>query len=642
MKKLVVLSLFILAYTNVMSDVNVVVKDNGSIIGSKKENSITDPKKSSILIGNDSTLTKSGIVLGSYSNGTEGSIVVGTGSKIIKVGKETSVVIGDNSGTSTSKAVVIGSGTFSNRSYSVTIGDSAFSDGGNNVVVGEHSYAGREAVSIGEHTKAYGINSTAVGRRALSLGDESVAVGVDSKSYSKFSVSMGNSASTKGKSSIALGPSSQANLENSTAIGGYSKVNSYEGVSLGYGSENNRDAYVEGYNPDDDDNTVYISNSAKEKIAAKKEKEQKLKDYNNIFDKDLVEKYRRYLIQKRDTELKSLNASDKLKEKLNASLKTKGDDFKNTFKQKCAGQDAEVCNLDFTDEANTPEKIVEKYKKDYEKLYDEHKRVVVSVDQSGMVSRKGAVSVGNEDKKEYRQIIGVAAGSKDTDAVNVLQLKKLKQFTETKIEKLDTKIEGLETEVGKIDTKVGNLEIKVDKIDTRVENVETEIVNIKGNVTSLSELVNDHSNKFIEIENKLVENKADLKKINNRIDDVEKMSRKSLGGVANAIAMANLPQVNTANGKIGSISGAVSYYEGVRSIALGVSGASKEGNFVYRASGAVNSRRNVGLGLGVSYQFGSGVNMYSENEMLRKENAENKKMINTLLQRIERLESIIK
>ncbi len=38
-------------------------------------------------------------------------------------------------------------------------------------------------------------------------------------------------------------------------------------------------------------------------------------------------------------------------------------------------------------------------------------------------STRGAVSVGNKEKKYTRQIIGVAAGSEDTDAVNVAQLK---------------------------------------------------------------------------------------------------------------------------------------------------------------------------------------------------------------------------
>ena len=46
-------------------------------------------------------------------------------------------------------------------------------------------------------------------------------------------------------------------------------------------------------------------------------------------------------------------------------------------------------------------------------------------------SRKGAVSIGNDKTGQTRQIIGVAAGSEDTDAVNVAQLKALN----TKVDK---------------------------------------------------------------------------------------------------------------------------------------------------------------------------------------------------------------
>lgn len=47
------------------------------------------------------------------------------------------------------------------------------------------------------------------------------------------------------------------------------------------------------------------------------------------------------------------------------------------------------------------------------------------------VSTQGAVSVGNAEEGITRQIIGVAAGSENTDAVNLLQLKDAYQTTET-------------------------------------------------------------------------------------------------------------------------------------------------------------------------------------------------------------------
>ena len=56
-------------------------------------------------------------------------------------------------------------------------------------------------------------------------------------------------------------------------------------------------------------------------------------------------------------------------------------------------------------------------------------------------STRGAVSVGNKEKKYTRQIIGVAAGSEDTDAVNVAQLK----VVNDKADKLDKKINSEKT-----------------------------------------------------------------------------------------------------------------------------------------------------------------------------------------------------
>ena len=58
-------------------------------------------------------------------------------------------------------------------------------------------------------------------------------------------------------------------------------------------------------------------------------------------------------------------------------------------------------------------------------------------------STRGAVSVGNKEKKYTRQIIGVAAGSEDTDAVNVAQLK----VVNTKVDKNTTDITELTTKI---------------------------------------------------------------------------------------------------------------------------------------------------------------------------------------------------
>ncbi|WP_196760989.1 YadA-like family protein, partial [Streptobacillus moniliformis] len=71
-------------------------------------------------------------------------------------------------------------------------------------------------------------------------------------------------------------------------------------------------------------------------------------------------------------------------------------------------------------------------------------------------------------------------------------------------------------------------------------------------------------------------------------------------GVANAVAMANLPQIN---GKGHNIAGSYGYYNGEHAFALGLSGTNEKVNLTYRASGSLNTRGNISLGAGLGYQF---------------------------------------
>ncbi|CAM3151171.1 OmpA family protein [Streptobacillus ratti] len=76
-------------------------------------------------------------------------------------------------------------------------------------------------------------------------------------------------------------------------------------------------------------------------------------------------------------------------------------------------------------------------------------------------------------------------------------------------------------------------------------------------------------------------------------------------GVANAIAMANLPQISSLDGYRHNIAGSYGYYNGENAFALGLSGINNKGNIVYKASGSLNTKGHVALGAGIGYQFGS-------------------------------------
>ena len=132
----------------------------------------------------------------------------------------------------------------------------------------------------------------------------------------------------------------------------------------------------------------------------------------------------------------------------------------------------------------------------------------------------------------------------------------------------------------------------------------------------------------------------------------------ALGGVSNAVAMANLVQVNSYSRHRHNLSAAYGYYFGSLSLALGFSGVNEKRNFVYKLSGAVNNKGNLALGIGLGVMLGNVDNEYpnktaeveklinkvdkleksieelrEENREIRKENREIKEILNKLLKK---------
>ena len=93
--------------------------------------------------------------------------------------------------------------------------------------------------------------------------------------------------------------------------------------------------------------------------------------------------------------------------------------------------------------------------------------------------------------------------------------------------------------------------------------------------------------------------------VEQKMGDTAKIATKALVGVANAVAMANLPQVNNVGNNRHVVSAAYGHYEGQNALALGISGINKERTVVYKGSAALNTNGKIALGVGVGYQFGT-------------------------------------
>ncbi|WP_244135104.1 YadA family autotransporter adhesin [Burkholderia sp. BCC0322] len=83
--------------------------------------------------------------------------------------------------------------------------------------------------------------------------------------------------------------------------------------------------------------------------------------------------------------------------------------------------------------------------------------------------------------------------------------------------------------------------------------------------------------------------------------DIDHYRRDASGGIASAVAIANLPQASLAGESMVSIAGGT--YSGQSAVAFGLSTATRNGRWVIKASGSTNTRGTVAVGAGAGYRW---------------------------------------
>ena len=212
--------------------------------------------------------------------------------------------------------------------------------------------------------------------------------------------------------------------------------------------------------------------------------------------------------------------------------------------------------------------------------YDPSTQAATTETSAAWKASHAAVSVGDVDNNITRQITSVAAGTKDTDAVNVAQLKSL----DGKVEKNKTDIA---TNKADIATNKTNIATNTGNIATNTGNIATNTANIQTN-----------ANNIAAINTQLADNNDSINELRGNVNLLNKDLR---GGVASAIAHASVPQ-STKAGAIG-VGVGTGFYGGQSAVSLGVSGVTPNENWVFKASVSTNSRGNYGVGAGAFYQW---------------------------------------
>lgn len=287
--------------------------------------------------------------------------------------------------------------------------------GSSSIALGKEATTGMRSVALGDQTKATGEHSTAIGVEAeataldsiaigggtKATGGDSIAIGNDTTANSQYSVAIGDDIHSTGYSATAVGQQAHATGNSSTALGAMTNVDgdwNYQhpgewrnsgtmSTAIGYGSGSWGDystAIGGGYATAEGKFATAIGTSsqatAENTVALGGAAEAKGQFATAIGTSS----------QATAENAVALGGAAKANVSGGVALGT------SSVADRAAGEKG----------AFAPTQINE-------------------IAQSTWISTQGAVSVGDTEKNITRQITHVAAGSEDTDAVNVAQLKQV-------------------------------------------------------------------------------------------------------------------------------------------------------------------------------------------------------------------------
>ena len=186
-----------------------------------------------------------GVSLGNESKVTSGSdygIAIGYQTQVSAVH---SMAIGEKASASATLAIALGANAKATGAYSYTAGFNSESGGEAAIAVGKSASAGgASAVAVGNGTVATGGDAVAIGNSSQATGGDSVALGKNANASNGDSIAIGQDTVSNQINSVALGKSSQATGGSATALGPQAKASNSAAVAIGLNSEANQSATV--------------------------------------------------------------------------------------------------------------------------------------------------------------------------------------------------------------------------------------------------------------------------------------------------------------------------------------------------------------------------------------------------------------
>ena len=228
-----------------------------------------------VAIGNEAVTTaESAVAIGNKVNAT----------------KDTAISIGNESNATGTAAVAYGNKAQATADSTVAVGDQAKATGTNAVVVGKSSEATQDSalaagngasatatgtVAVGKSASASGVQSIAIGSAGTDVaeapaasGTQSIAIGTKTVANSSDAIAIGSSAQATGASAVSIGLSTVAKEHGATAIGTNVKVETNKSVGIGFDINVRKAGATNiGYKSDNDANQA-VAIGARNSVAA--------------------------------------------------------------------------------------------------------------------------------------------------------------------------------------------------------------------------------------------------------------------------------------------------------------------------------------------------------------------------------------
>ena len=355
-----------------------------------------------------------GTAIGSATNATGfGAFAGGTYAQATNAGD---VAIGGASSDQFNNYAVASGG------YSVAIGTAAKADGGAGVSIGYKTNAKTSnSLAVGSESQATGEGAVAVGRKNTSTGASSTVLGILSTANATSATAVGMQTTATGENSLAVGHKSSASGKNGVAVGTNGTTAELGGVAVGQAAKSNKFYSVAmGMNVTaDGDNSVALGGNAN----ANSEGTIAIGSYGSTPTKATGNRALAIGSATTANDLESIAIGSRVNSTSQHSIAIGTRANASAVKSVAIGPDS-IATVDGgvalgrDSVANVIGGVTNKGYNPNTNRTDIYSGLTGNV----LTSTTGAVSIGN-GTTVTRQLTGLAAGTKDTDAVNVAQLK---------------------------------------------------------------------------------------------------------------------------------------------------------------------------------------------------------------------------